>query len=187
MFAYPTTRKSHTLNSLHNRYTIGQSDTFESNPHSNCFRVKTNSVSLNKLLRGFKPKSFPNWLPTLKSGPSVVLLLFVEFWCRRPRHGAWFSYRTLPVSSGCLPVCISDYFCRRRKGDSHVKYKYTDSVKSRERQGTEGRGLTQPLTSLVPLASVLAASPRNQPCPGRRQRESTGQPPSWGLRRCWGP
>ena len=120
MFAYPTTRKSHTLNSLHNRYTIGQSDTFESNPHSNCLRVKTNSVSLNKLLRAFKPKSFPNWLPTLKSGPSVVLLLFFEFWCRRPRHGACFFYRTLPVSSGCLHVYISEYFCRRRKGHSHV-------------------------------------------------------------------
>lgn len=78
----------------------------------------------------------------------------------------FFFNRTLPVSSGCLPVCISEYFCRRRKGDSHVKYKYTDSeypqhwsvqvcMKSQERQGTGGRGLTQPLTSLMPLASVL--------------------------------
>lgn len=129
-------------------------------------------MSLNKLLRAFKPKSFANWLPTLKSGPSVVLLLFFEFWCRRPQHGACFFFfffnRALPVSSGCLPVCISEYFCRRRKGDSHVKYKYTDSeypqhwsvqvwMKSQERQGTGGRGLTQPLTSLVPLASVLVS------------------------------
>lgn len=109
-----------------------------------------------------------------------------------------FFNRTLPVSSGCLPVCISEYFCRRRKGDPHVKYKYTDSeypqhwsvqvcIQSRERQGTGGRGLTQPLTSLVPLASMLAPSPRDKPCPGRGQRESTGQPSSYGLRRCWGP
>ena len=101
-------------------------------------------------------------------------------------------YRTLPVSSGCLPVCISEYFCRRRKGDSHVKYKYTDSeypqhwsvqvcMKSRERQGTGGRDLTQPLTSLVPLASVLVVSPRDQPCPGRGQSECTVQSSSWGL------
>lgn len=56
-------------------------------------------------------------------------------------------YTILPVSSGCLPVCISEYFCRRRKGDSHVKYKFIESeypqhwsvqvcMKSRERQGT---------------------------------------------------
>ena len=123
------------------------------------------------------------------------VVLCVVFFCL---FVCLFFNRTLPVSSGCLPVCISEYFCRRRKGDSHVKYKYTDSeypqhwsvqvcMKSRERQGTGGRGLTQPLTSLVPLASVLAPSPRDQPCPGRGQRESTGQPPSWGLRRCWGP
>ena len=97
-------------------------------------------------------------------------------------ESVFFFYRTLPVSSGCLPVCISEYFCRRRKGDPHVKYKYTDSeylqywpvqvcMKSGERQSTRGQGLTQTLTSLVPLTSMLAPSPRDQPCPGRGQRE----------------
>ena len=52
------------------------------------------------------------------------VVLCVVFFCL---FVCLFFNRTLPVSSGCLPVCISEYFCSRRKVDSHVKYKYTDS------------------------------------------------------------
>ena len=89
-----------------------------------------------------------------------------------------------------MSVYTSKYLHRRKKRDSHVKIQIHSGsehsqyrsvqvcMKFGEKQGTWGRSLAQSLTSLVPLASVLAPPSRDQTCPGRGLGEGmTGPPP----------
>ena len=140
------TRKSHTLNSLCNLYTIGQSDTYESDPHSNCLRVKANSVSLNKLLRALSQRVFQTDFVPWKVAHVLC--------CRCCLNSDVGGHSIEPVflqNSACLiwmSACVYIWiFLQKKKRRSSFKYKYTDSeypqhwsvqvcMKSGERQGT---------------------------------------------------